>query len=170
MIIFTFGVTFLSYMGIIWWFFLGSLTLTRSRSLRYSWFRRIRAKFVLIHKSWIIWRRLNTQLYRVSCRWTALLSFIQSLNRTFICLLCCGIERTCFLMVPVPDIVKQTPDNFLISLDHKFLGPKITWAESGKFFQIVEYFFEVSIDRRKISRVSVKTLYGYISTSSKMIQ
>jgi hypothetical protein len=167
-------------MGIIWWFFLRSLTLTRSRSLSYSWFRRIRAKFVLIHKSWIIWRRLNTQLYRVSCRWTALLSFIQSLNRTFIllkclltflvCLLCCRVKRTCFLMVPVPDIVKQTPDNFLISLDHKFLGPKITWAESGKFFQIVEYFFEVSIDRRKISWVSVKTLYGYISTSSKMIQ
>lgn len=75
------------------------------------------------------------------------------------------IVGTDLLEVPMPNIVKEAPDNIWITLYHVLRRPEVPRAKSWELLEIVHDFGEVGLDLRAVSFrwVPVDSLYDFVS-------
>ena len=81
-----------------------------------------------------------------------------------------GVVNADLVEVPVPDVVKQTPDYIAVALDHAALCPKVPWWKTRKLLKIGKHFLKVSRNSCHISRCPVHALNSFISTAYSIQQ
>ena len=69
------------------------------------------------------------------------------------------------VVVPMPDVIEQTPNHICIALYHFVLAPQVPTWKAWEIFQVRKHLVEVGVDARQILRRSVQAFYDLIFTA-----
>lgn len=113
-----------------------------------------------MHVCFLLFSRFEHILVHLGLTWRYLSRLLLSIVD------CSWIVWTDLLMCPMPYIIKETPNYFLISSNYFGLRPQISGTESRKFLEIVHNLVEICHDLRHVSLwwISMQPFYNFIST------
>ena len=70
--------------------------------------------------------------------------------------------------LPVPDIINQTPDHILVSIDGFLLGPEIPAGETWELLEVVENFLIVRLYSCHVLWVSIQSFDDWTPASESV--
>ena len=69
------------------------------------------------------------------------------------------VKNRNFILIPMPNIIKESPYYLSVALDDQVLCPEISRTEPWEVFQVIKYFFKVRIDSWDVLGVTVDAFY-----------